>query len=113
MYKAIGFIACVSMMAASLYVFSGGDPSRTLSARTESANADDAALARQFMKDARQSASRGSFVEARRLAATAATLTSDWRRNEQTPKQFLESLDDSRQSATWSVEDVGDWGHLG
>lgn len=112
MYKAIGFIACVSMMAASLYVFSGGDPSRTLSARTESANADDALLARQFMKDARQSASRGRFVEARRLAATAATLTSDWRRNEQTPKQFVESMDDLRQAATWSVEDVGDWDEL-
>ena len=109
MYKAIGFIACVSMMAASLYVFSGGDSSRTLSARTESANADDAALARQFMKDARRSASQGNPVEARWLAATAATLTSDWRRNEQTPQEFLETLEHSGPSATWSVTDDVDW----
>lgn len=112
MYKAIGFIACVSMMAASLYVFSGGDPSRTLSAQTESANAEDAALARQFMKDARESASRRNYVEARRLASVAATLTTDWRRDEQSPQQFLASLDRSSRSAAWSVVDDIDWASL-
>ena len=75
MYKAIGFIACVSVMATSLYVFSGGDPSRMLSAGTESANVDDATLARQFMNDARQATSKGNDAEARRLATTAAKLT--------------------------------------
>ncbi|MCH2202942.1 MAG: hypothetical protein MK102_13295, partial [Fuerstiella sp.] len=112
MYKAIGFIACVSMMAASLYVFSGGDPSRMLSARTESANAEDGALARQFMKDARQSAAQGNPVEARRLAAMAAELTLDWRSTEQTPQQFLESLEGLTPDSTWSVAEDVDWSSL-
>ncbi|MCH2210511.1 MAG: type II and III secretion system protein [Fuerstiella sp.] len=112
MYKAIGFIACVSMMAASLYVFSGGDPSRMLSARTESANAEDGVLARQFMKDARQSAAQGNSVEARRLAAMAADLTTDWRSTEQTPQQFLKSLEGLTPDVTWSVADEVDWAIL-
>jgi len=71
--KAIGFIACISVMAASLHLFSGGDPSRILSAQTESAPADGyGSVARRFMRDARQYADDGNFEEARRMATTVA-----------------------------------------
>ncbi len=112
MYKAFGFITCVSMMAASLYVFSGGDPSQTLSAQTESASSGDAAVARQFMKDARKQASHGNIVKARQLAAAAATLSVNWRSTEQTPKQFLDSLNRTLDSVAWSVPDEIDWTSL-
>ncbi|MEO1982895.1 MAG: hypothetical protein ABGZ24_20490 [Fuerstiella sp.] len=69
MHKAIGFIACVSVMAASLYLFSGGDPSRVLSAQTESESPDSyGSVARRFMNDARQAAKQGDIRQARRLA---------------------------------------------
>ena len=115
MHKAIGFIACVSVMAASLYLFSGGDPSRTLSAQTESAGADDfGSVARRFMNDARQLASQGNTEEARRLAETAASFSTDWQEGEQTPEQFLKSLDRPAIEAgdTWSLADAADWSAL-
>ena len=93
MYKAIGFIACVLVMAASLYLFSGGDPSRSLSAQTESANVDSySAVARRFMNEARQLAQQGKIQKARRLAETAASLSATWNEGEQTPDQFLAAL---------------------
>ena len=55
MYKAIGLIICASVMAVSLYLFSGGDPSRALSARTDSESGDGyGAVARRFLQDARE-----------------------------------------------------------
>lgn len=94
MQKAIGFIACISVMAASLYLFSGSDPSRILSAQTESANADGyGSVARRFMNDAREHAKQGNLAHARRLAGTAAELNVTWQAGEQTPDQFLAELD--------------------
>ena len=94
MHKAIGFIACIAVMAASLYLFSGGDPSRVLSAQTESNNVDSyGSVARRFMNDARHLAKQGNTKQARRLAETAASLSATWQRGEQTPQQFLAELD--------------------
>ena len=93
MQKAIGFIACVSVMAASLFYFSGGDPSQMLSAQTESSDAEAfGPVARKLMDKARQLAQRGRTAEARREAETAAAMFSDWDEGEQTPEQFLAGL---------------------
>jgi len=73
LHKAIGLITCASVMAVSLYLFSGGDPSRTLSAQTESQKGDSySAVARRFLQDAREQAKKGNTKEARRLAESAA-----------------------------------------
>ena len=97
MHKAIGLITCASVMAVSLYLFSGGDPSRTLSAQTDSENGEGyGAVARRFLQDARDQAQKGNIAEARRLAGTAASLYSDWSDSEQSPDQFLKTLSKSR-----------------
>ena len=99
MHKAIGLITCASVMAVSLYLFSGGDPSRTLSAQTDSENGEGyGAVARRFLQDAREQAQKGNLAEARRLAGTAASLCSDWSASEQSPDQFLKSLNESGQA---------------
>ncbi|MGB0740206.1 MAG: hypothetical protein ACPGXX_09045, partial [Planctomycetaceae bacterium] len=99
MYKAIGLITCASVMAASLYLFSGGDPSQTLSAQTDPSGGQDySAVARQFLQDARSEAARGNVEEARRLAETAAELASDWSSTEESPAEFLAKL--NPQAAT-------------
>ncbi|MEJ7590483.1 MAG: hypothetical protein WKF77_02975, partial [Planctomycetaceae bacterium] len=93
MHKAIGLITCASVMAVSLYLFSGGDSSRTLSAQTDSENGEGyGAVARRFLQDARDQAQKGNIAEARKLAGTAASLCSDWSKSEQSPEQFLKSL---------------------
>ena len=113
MHKAIGFIACVSVMAASLYLFSGGDPSRSLSAQTESASADSyGSVARRFMNDARQLAKEGNVKQARRLAETAASLSAGWKEGEQTPEQFLAELDGGsavRKQNPFSLDEASSW----
>ena len=96
MHKAIGLITCASVMAVSLYLFSGGDSSRTLSAQTDSGTGEGyGAVARRFLQDARDQAEKGNIAEARRLAGTAASLCSDWSESEQSPDQFLKSLNPS------------------
>ncbi len=101
MQKAIGLITCASVMAVSLYLFSGGDPSRTLSAQTDSQNGEGyGAVARRFLQDAREQAEKGNIAEARRLAGTAASLSSDWSDSEQSPDDFLKSLAKSGSSDT-------------
>ena len=111
--KAIGFIACVSVMAVSLYLFSGADPSRILSAQTESTDVDSyGSVARRFMNDARQLAKQGNVREARRLAETAASLSSQWKEGEQTPEQFLAELDGKANRQTpnpFSLETDTEW----
>ncbi len=98
--KAIGFIACVSVMAMSLYLFSGGDPSRILSAQTEPEEKDSyGSVARRFLEDARQEAQQGDLQEARRLAETAASLSANWEPGEQTPQQFIDELAGADKSA--------------
>lgn len=112
MQKAIGFIACISVMAASLYLFSGSDPSRILSAQTESANADGyGSVARRFMNDAREHAKQGNLVHARRLAGTAAELDVTWQPGEQTPDQFLAELDGGSGQAPnpFSLAETNEW----
>ncbi|MDG1894330.1 MAG: hypothetical protein P8J37_05430 [Fuerstiella sp.] len=112
MHKAIGFIACVSVMAASLYLFSGGDPSRVLSAQTESGSPDSyGSVARRFMNDARQSARQGDVRQARRLAETAASLSASWQPGEQTPQKFLAELDESgsRTDNPWDLDAAEAW----
>ena len=95
LHKAIGLITCASVMAASLYLFSGGDPSRTLSAQTEPAKGTgrQSTVARRFLQDARAEAEKGNVTEARRRAETAKSLSSDWSGVEETPDQFLAALD--------------------
>ena len=101
--KAIGLITCASVIAVSLYLFSGGDSSRTLSAQTDSESGDGyGAVARRFLQDAREQAQKGNIAEARRLAGTAASLSSDWSDSEQSPEDFLKSLDKSGSSAETS-----------
>ena len=94
MQKAIGLITCASVMAVSLYLFSGGDPSRTLSAQTDSGKpaGNYNAAARRFLQDARQKVKQGKTAEARRLAETAASLSAEWNEGEETPEEFLDSL---------------------
>ena len=93
MHKAIGIITCASVMAVSLYLFSGGDPARTLSAQTDSESGEGyGAVARRFLQDAREQAEKGNIAEARRLAGTAASLCSEWSPAEQSPEQFLKTL---------------------
>ncbi|MFM7834814.1 MAG: hypothetical protein ACKPJD_23705, partial [Planctomycetaceae bacterium] len=96
LHKAIGLITCASVMAASLYLFSGGDPSRTLSAQTEPAkgNGRQSTVARRFLQEARAEADKGNVTEARRRAETAKSLSSDWSGVEETPDQFLAALDE-------------------
>ena len=96
MHKAIGLITCASVMAVSLYLFSGGDPSRTLSAQTEPGDGYGS-VARQFLQDAREQARQGNAKEARRLAETAASMSSDWGTAEESPEQFLAALDNPRK----------------
>jgi hypothetical protein len=81
-------------MAVSLYLFSGGDPSRTLSAQTDSGKpaGNYNAAARRFLQDARQKVKQGKTAEARRLAETAASLSAEWNEGEETPEEFLDSL---------------------
>ncbi|MCA9082401.1 MAG: hypothetical protein KDA81_00030 [Planctomycetaceae bacterium] len=115
MQKAIGFIACVSVMAMSLYLFSGGDPSRMLSAQTETEVPDSyGSVARRFMNDARQLAKQGDVKGARRLAETAASLSAVWKPGEQTPEQFLKELDgnSAEQRNPWSLGEAADWPSL-
>ncbi|MEY3456878.1 MAG: hypothetical protein RL215_35, partial [Planctomycetota bacterium] len=95
LHKAIGLTTCASVMAVSLYLFSGGDPSRTLSAQTESGDGYGS-VARQFLEDAREQARKGNKEEARRLAETAASMSSDWGPSEESPEQFLATLDKPR-----------------
>jgi len=87
LHKAIGLITCASVMAASLYLFSGGDPSRTLSAQTEPAKGSgrQSTVARRFLQEARAEAEKGNVTEARRRAETAKSLSSDWSGVEETP----------------------------
>ena len=93
MHKAIGIITCASVMAVSLYLFSGGNPARTLSAQTDSESGEGyGAVARRFLQDAREQAEKGNIAEARRLAGTAASLCSEWGPSEQSPDQFLKTL---------------------
>ncbi|MFM7059534.1 MAG: hypothetical protein ACKO2P_21685, partial [Planctomycetota bacterium] len=96
MHKAIGLITCASVMAVSLYLFSGGDPSRTLSAQTEPGDGYGS-VARQFLQDAREQARQGNAKEARRLAETAASMSSDWGAAEESPDQFLAALDSPKK----------------
>ncbi|MFN5534214.1 MAG: hypothetical protein ACK5EN_01970 [Planctomyces sp.] len=111
LHKAIGLITCASVMAASLYLFSGGDPSRTLSAQTEPAKGSgrQSTVARRFLQEARAEAEKGNVTEARRRAETAKSLSSDWSGVEETPDQFLAALDGQAapKSAQTSLED--DW----
>ncbi len=94
MQKAIGLITCASVMAVSLYLLSGGDPSRTLSAQTDTGKptGNYNAAARRFLQDARQKVKQGKTAEARRLAETAASLSAEWNEGEETPEEFLDSL---------------------
>lgn len=92
MHKAIGLITCASVMAVSLYLFSGGDPSRTLSAQTEK-DSGYGAVAKRLLQNAREQAEKGNTAEARRLANSAASLSADWSDSEETPEEFLASLD--------------------
>ena len=109
MQKAIGFIACVSVMAASLFYFSGGDPSQMLSAQTESSDAEAfGPVARKLMDKARQLAQQGKTAEARREAETAAAMFSNWNEGEQTPKQFLSELGE-QSGEDLSLFDNADW----
>ncbi|MBL8812261.1 MAG: hypothetical protein JNM43_19000 [Planctomycetaceae bacterium] len=94
MHKAIGLITCASVMAVSLYLFSGGDPSRTLSAQTEK-DSGYGAVAKRLLQNAREQAEKGNTAEARRLAKSAASLSADWSDSEETPEEFLASLDQS------------------
>ena len=106
MQKAIGLITCASVMAVSLYLFSGGDPSRTLSAGTDSKSGEGYnAAARRFLQDARQKAEQGNLAEARRLAKTAASLSSEWSENEESPEQFLNALAESESSFSDASDD--------
>jgi hypothetical protein len=99
-HKAIGIITCASVMAVSLYLFSGGNPARTLSAQTDSESGEGyGAVARRFLQDAREQAEKGNIAEARRLAGTAASLCSEWGPSEQSPDQFLKTLKKSSRSA--------------
>jgi len=94
LHKAIGLITCASVMAVSLYLFSGGDPSRTLSAQTDSSSEQGyAAAAKRFMQDARRAAEKGDVAEARRLAEAAAALPVEWESSQQAPQDFLSRLD--------------------
>lgn len=95
LHKAIGLITCASVMAASLYLFSGGDPSRTLSAQTEPAKGSgrQSTVARRFLQEARAEADKGNVTEARRRAEAAKSISSDWSGVEETPDQFLAALD--------------------
>lgn len=105
MYKAIGLITCASVMAASLYLFSGGDPSQTLSAQTDPFGGQGySAVARQFLQDARNQAAKGNTAEARRLAESAAQLASDWSPSEESPQQFLAKLNGSQGSSAQPVD---------
>ena len=104
MHKAIGLITCASVMAVSLYLFSGGDASRTLSAQTDSASGDSyGSVARRFMQDARKAAQEGNTDEARRIAEAANALSTTWGPDEQTPAQFLKSLDSKPASDAGSI----------
>ncbi|MCA9035180.1 MAG: hypothetical protein KDA91_08625, partial [Planctomycetaceae bacterium] len=104
MHKAIGLITCASVMAVSLYLFSGGDPSRTLSAQTDSASGDSyGSVARRFMQDARKAAQEGNTDEARRIAEAANALSTTWGPDEQTPAQFLKALDSKPASDAGSI----------
>ena len=105
MHKAIGFITCASVMAVSLYLFSGGDPSRTLSAQTDSASGDSyGSVARRFMQDARKAAQEGNTEEARRIAEAANALPTQWSPTEQSPAEFLRSLDSAGSANTAPVD---------
>ncbi|MBL8817542.1 MAG: hypothetical protein JNL58_16070 [Planctomyces sp.] len=109
MHKAIGLITCASVMAVSLYMFSGGDPSRTLSAQTDSAGGDSySSAARSLLQDARQQAAEGNLEEARRLAETAESLSKDWPAGEETPAEFLKSLESAAGSQAAAVADSGE-----
>jgi len=108
LHKAIGLITCASVMAVSLYLFSGGDPSRTLSAQTEPGDGYGS-VARQFLQDAREQARQGNPEEARRLAETAASMSSDWGSAEESPKQFLAALDNPKKGQPTELNFPDTW----
>jgi len=111
LHKAIGLITCASVMAASLYLFSGGDPSRTLSAQTEPAKGSgrQSTVARRFLQEARAEADKGNVKEARQRAETAKSLSSDWSGVEETPEQLLAALDGKAAPKTTQTSFEDEW----
>jgi len=111
LHKAIGLITCASVMAASLYLFSGGDPSRTLSAQTEPAKGSgrQSTVARRFLQEARAEADKGNVTEARRRAEAAKSLPADWSGVEETPDQFLAALEEKAAPKKTETSFEDDW----
>ncbi|MCH8830827.1 MAG: hypothetical protein IID45_14725, partial [Planctomycetes bacterium] len=121
MGKFFGFLACTSVVAASIWFTQYGRSDRKIAAGEElfgpqplsisqlrqeagayrrsvgplyePETTDDARTARNFMKFAHSAAGRGELATARRLAETAVRLNIRWNADEQTPDDFLRRLD--------------------
>ena len=99
--KVIGFLACSTLVAGTLWMAGSFGPFLTASAE-EQPNAfpetappssdQQAANARQLMDEARRRHARGDFVGASRLAGRASTFPIQWGDDEESPNEFLRRL---------------------
>ena len=98
MGKVIGLFTVASMVGASVWLLGGGEPLMMVSAQTGSAGESSStgggysSAARRFLEEARRMATRGDLKGAKRLARTAAMFPVEWAQDEQTPDEFLQSL---------------------
>ncbi len=88
----------VAAVTGAIWWQSPGHTTRTLSAQTgrsgsESKTSSNEQLARDLMKDARQRASKGDIVGAKRKATEASRYPVKWSKDELSPSQFLAQLD--------------------
>lgn len=93
----------VAAVTGAIWWQSPGHTTKTLSAQTgrsgpESKASSNEQLARDLMKEARQRASKGDVVGAKRKATEASRYPVKWAKDELTPSQFLAQLDGNTSS---------------
>ncbi|MFK7817163.1 MAG: hypothetical protein AB8G99_00470 [Planctomycetaceae bacterium] len=105
MRKPIGLIACVAVIAGSLWILGGGRPSQTAVAQVEDTGSYEAA-ARRFLQNAKSAAAQGDLKGAKQMAETAASFRVTWGQGEQTPEQFLKTLVTASGSGQFPDDEV-------
>ena len=106
MGKALGLLACTTLVAVTYWSISDGrhtnrasagderfDAGRSPSDSSDSRAAGYKTVAARLMDQARELASKGDIAGARTLAKRANTFPVQWKSNEQTPEQLLKLLD--------------------
>jgi type II secretory pathway component GspD/PulD (secretin)/tetratricopeptide (TPR) repeat protein len=137
--KFFGFLACTTVVAASVWMAHYGRSESKLAAGEETYGqqpvddsqlrreagayrrsvgpyyepeaTDDLPTARNFLRFANRAADRGDLATARRLAETAARFNVRWDAGEETPARFLRKLDSIRVPRGRMDDTVDPYGH--